>query len=126
MTQIRYIRHDAEHTDKEHLFTDDDGNEVWAVVECGLILPKGENMASFDSDTAQGQDVWMNGYANPKPAHDEVKTTCENCAEGELLVDHKWVKCECCNGDWQSCPNCTEGTGSHNADDVRADMRGHL
>lgn len=94
-------------------------------------------MASFNSDSMQGYYTWGNGYATEKkPAHDEVKTTCENCQEGVASFDN-WdyssgfagtqsVKCPCCNGDWQSRQNCTEGTGNHNADDVRADMRGHL
>ncbi len=66
--------------------------------------------ASFNSDTAHSYNTWMNGYAT-KPAHDEVKTTCENCEEGHswasILKDHI---CPCCNGDWQYCQNCAEGT----------------
>src|SRR5688572_22025117 len=47
-------------------------------------------------------------------AYDEVKTTCENCVEGQYYFGdgkNSHYLCPCCNGDWQHCPNCTEGTG---------------
>lgn len=41
--------------------------------------------------------------------HEMAMDACDMSLEGQSMgIEWGWVECECCNGNWEDCPNCKE------------------